>query len=150
MNTEARVKQRNKNRYLLITNYWLLLTICACLIFSTEAKALLYEDISACELKQRIDDDSDGGYIILDIREVADYEEGHIPKAINIPLKELGYRLFTLDKTKDIIVYCQIGQRSKIACEILTNAGFKDVYNLTDGLKAWDYALQTSDGRVSI
>jgi len=120
------------------------------LSLAANAFGLIYEDITAFELKQRIDDETGQGYIILDIREIADYEQGHIPGAINITLKELGYRLFTLDKTKDIIVYCEIGQRSKIACEILTNAGFKDVYNLTDGLEAWGYALQRSDGRISI
>ena len=118
--------------------------------FSQEAQAVVYEDISVIELKQKIDDKSDKGYEILDIRENTVYEEAHIPGAINIPLKELGYRLFTLDKAKDIIVYCNVGLQSKVACQILVNAGFKDVYNLTGGLKEWNYALQTSDGRVNI
>ena len=52
--------------------------------------------------------------------------------------------------TKDIIVYCGIGAQSKVACEILANAGFKDVYNLTDGLKAWDHALITDYCGVNI
>ena len=114
------------------------------------AWGLSYSDIAALELKQRVDDNSDEDFIILDIRDEASYDEGHIPGAINVPLNELGYRLFSLDKTKDIIVYCDAGIRSKIACRILTTAGFKDVYDLTGGIQAWDYAIETSDGRVSI
>jgi len=113
-------------------------------------KAANYDNITALELKQRVDDKSDNAFIILDIRDEAAYDQEHIPGAINIPLKELGYRLFSLDKTKDIIVYCDVGVRSKVACQILANAGFKDVYNLTGGMKAWNYAIETSDGKVSI
>ena len=109
-----------------------------------------YYDITVNQLKARIDDKYDDNFIIVDIRDDASYDEAHIPGAINIPLNELGYRLFGLDKTKDIIVYCFTGVTSQVACQILVNAGFKDVYNLTGGIKAWDYAIETSDGRVSI
>ncbi|MFC1675493.1 rhodanese-like domain-containing protein [Planctomycetota bacterium] len=109
-----------------------------------------YYDITADELKTRIDDASDDNFIIVDVRDDASYEEAHIPRAINIPLNELGYRVFSLDKTKDIIVYCFTGVTSQVACQILINAGFKDVYNMTGGIKAWDYAIETSDGRVNI
>jgi len=102
------------------------------------------------ELYQRMQDDGDTGYILIDVREPEEYKEGHIPGAIDMPLRELGYRLYTLDRTKDIIVYCNKGLQSKVACQVLANAGFKDVYNLTEGLKAWDYALETDYGGVSI
>ena len=91
-----------------------------------------------------------GNAVILDVRDPASYKAGHIPGAINIPLNELGYRLFSLDKTKDIIVYCFTGVTSQVACQILVNAGFKDVYNVIGGIKVWNYAIETSDGRVNI
>ena len=109
-----------------------------------------YYDITVDELKVRIDDKTDDNFIIVDIRDDASYDEAHIPGAINIPLNELGYQVFSLNNTKDIIVYCFTGVTSEVACQILVNAGFKDVYNMTDGIKAWDYAIETSDGRVSI
>jgi len=109
-----------------------------------------YYDITVDELKARIDDKSDTNFIIVDIRDDVSFDEAHIPGAINIPLNELGYRVFSLDKTRDIIVYCFVGVTSQVACQILVNAGFKDVYNVTGGIKAWDYAIETSNGRVNI
>jgi len=109
-----------------------------------------FYDITVDELKARIDDESDDNFIIVDIRDDASFDEAHIPSAINIPLNELGYRVFSLNKTRDIIVYCFVGVTSRVACQILVNAGFKDVYNLTGGIKAWDYAIETGDGRINI
>jgi len=109
-----------------------------------------YYDITIDELKARIDDKYDDNFIIVDIRDDVSFDAGHILGAINIPLNELGYRVFSLDKTKDIIVYCFTGVTSEVACQILVNAGFKDVYNVIGGIKAWDYAIETSDGRINI
>jgi rhodanese-related sulfurtransferase len=109
-----------------------------------------FYEISADQLADRIKDKADDNYLIVDIRDDESYDEAHIPGAINIPLNELGYRLFSLDKTKDIIVYCFTGVTSEVACRILINAGFKDVYNMTGGIRAWDYTIETSDGRVNI
>jgi len=119
-------------------------------VVDVTAKTAGYSNITAFELKERMNENKDNDFVILDIRDEASYGRAHIPGAINIPLKELGYRLFSLDKTKDIIVYCYVGVTSKIACQILASARFKDVYNLTGGIKAWNYAVETSDGRVSI
>ena len=109
-----------------------------------------YENITAAELKQRIEDENDTEYVILDVRQKSRYETSHIPGAASIPLKELGRRLFELDRTKDIIVYCDTESTSSVACRVLLNAGFKDVYNLTGGLKGWSYAVQSNNGSVDI
>jgi len=118
-------------------------------VFKLPTEASFYE-ITADQLRERIDDKSDNNFMIVDIRDDASFDEAHIPGAVNIPLNELGYRWFSLDKSKDIIVYCFTGVTSQVACQILVKAGFKDVYNMTGGIKAWDYAIETSDGRVNI
>lgn len=118
-------------------------------VFKLPNESGFYE-ITADQLADRISDKRDDNFIIIDIRDDASFDEGHIPGAINIPLNELGYRVFSLDKTKDIIVYCFTGVTSEVACQILVNAGFKDVVNQIGGIKAWDYAIETSDGRVDI
>jgi rhodanese-related sulfurtransferase len=119
------------------------------LVFLPAARAVTYGDITAFELKNRIDA-GDQGLIIVDIRSAAKYDAGHIPTAVDIPLREFGVQVYTLDRTKDIVVYCDLGVQSKLACEVLISAGFKDVYNLTGGLQEWPYALVTSDGRVGV
>ena len=113
------------------------------------ALGLVYAGSTAVESEQGIVDKFSGA-VIVDVRDEACYDDGHIPGAINIPLKELGYKLYTLDKTKDIIVYCTTGRKSNVARQILLNAGFKDVYTLEGGIEAWDNPIETSDGRVSI
>ena len=91
-----------------------------------------------------------GGYILIDIRTLPEYNAGHIVEATSVPLATLGYRAYSLDKTKDVIAYCNTGVTSKIACQILINAGFKDVYNLTGGLQVWPYGLEPTDGRINV
>lgn len=110
----------------------------------------LCSTITAAELKEKMDDEAADSFVILDIRDEAAYEQEHIPGAISIPMDELGYRLFVLDKTKDIIVYCESGVRCRIACQVLVNAGFKDVQTLVGGIKAWNYAIESSNGSVGI
>ena len=119
-------------------------------VFVPAAFALTYENISALELKARIDDPKDKSYLIIDIRTPQEYDAGHIPEAVNLPLGTLGYKAYSLDKTKDIIAYCNTGVTSKVACQILINAGFKDVYNLTGGVQAWPYGLVPTDGRINV
>lgn len=80
--------------------------------------------------------------IVLDVREAAEYAQGHIPRARHIPLGELARRIGELEKFKDkpIIVACRSGHRSAGACGILAKHGFGNVYNLAGGMIAWEAA----------
>ncbi len=115
----------------------------------TANAALLYESITANDLYEKITEE-ESGYTVVDTRPITEYEIAHIPGAVSIPLREFGYRLYELDKTQDIIVYCELGLQSKVASQILANAGFKDVYNLTGGFIAWTFPVETTSGRVVI
>lgn len=76
-----------------------------------------------------------GDYIVLDVRTKAENKMGAIKGAINIPIDEIRERLSELEKFKDrkIIVYCATGYRSYIVTKLLSNLGFKNVYNLSGG-----------------
>lgn len=76
------------------------------------------------------------GSILIDVRSVQEYNEGHLKKAINIPHYEIikSYQHFLPDKNKKIIIYCQNGGRSKKVCKKLKKQGYKNVYNLFGGL----------------
>ena len=75
--------------------------------------------------------------ILLDVRSKQEYDEGHLKGAINIPVYELEYRVENELKDKQciIIAYCSAGMRSRKAIEILRKLGYKNLYNVEDGVK---------------
>jgi rhodanese-related sulfurtransferase len=80
--------------------------------------------------------------VVLDVRDDAEFANGHIADAIHIPVADLESRLSELKKykTKPVLVNCQRGARSAKACEILRKAEFTQVHNLQGGLDAWHQA----------
>jgi hydroxyacylglutathione hydrolase len=73
---------------------------------------------------------------ILDVRRVAEYEDGAICGSINIPHARLLDRLSDLDKDTEWVVNCHTGIRSAAACMILKQNGYS-VTNLAGGYKGW-------------
>ncbi len=82
--------------------------------------------------------------LILDIRSMKEFSDGHILHAENIPLNSLAQQLQKLEKYKNrpIIAVCRSGSRSAVACSTLRKAGFEQVYNLRGGMLAWEAAGQ--------
>lgn len=75
--------------------------------------------------------------ILLDVRSVQEYNEGHLNGAINIPLSELKTNAIKMLNKNDIIIaYCQMGKRSKKAINVLKLLGYNNVYTLEGGLDA--------------
>jgi rhodanese-related sulfurtransferase len=77
--------------------------------------------------------------VLVDLRETQEYEGGRLPKAVHIPLSQLESRSGELAKLKDrpVVAYCMTGSRSTLAAKVLERAGFKDVYQLRGGYRAW-------------
>ena len=69
---------------------------------------------------------------------------GAIPGFVNIPVDELRQNLDRLPKDKPVYVHCLSGQRSYIACRILTGNGY-DCYNLAGGFKLYQ-AIKANEG----
>lgn len=80
--------------------------------------------------------------LVLDVREPAEFAAGHLPKARNIPLKELPRRLDEIGKFKEraVVVTCRSGPRAGSASRLLKRAGFNTVYQLKGGFNAWQQA----------
>jgi NADPH-dependent 2,4-dienoyl-CoA reductase/sulfur reductase-like enzyme/rhodanese-related sulfurtransferase len=70
--------------------------------------------------------------LLLDVRTPAEFKEGAIPGAINIPVDDLRRRLAELPKDKELLVNCQVGLRGYLACRILSQNGFR-CRNLSGG-----------------
>lgn len=76
-------------------------------------------------------------YQILDVRQPREYEQGHLAGALLMPVKEVTTRIAELDRNKPLLVYCHLGMRSKAACQLLLAEGFREVYNMSGGIVAW-------------
>ncbi len=82
----------------------------------------------------------DAGAVVVDVRTPAEFQGGMIAGAQNIPLDELPAAIGTLDESKPVLLYCATGSRSITAMQILQQAGFEKVYNLTAGIAGWAQA----------
>ncbi len=81
--------------------------------------------------------DQKKGMMLLDVRTNKEYEQGHIPGAVHVPLSDIGDRVKKLKKDKDLVVYCRNGNQSIWAIKRLMGMGYKNLYNLKGGYNAW-------------
>jgi rhodanese-related sulfurtransferase len=80
--------------------------------------------------------DDAGGAILLDVREDDEWELGHAPGAVHIPMSDVPARIDELNHDAQIYVVCRQGGRSLQVARYLAHAGF-DVYQVTGGMVAW-------------
>lgn len=80
--------------------------------------------------------------LLLDVRTPQEYYEGFIPGATLIPLGQLSDRIGEIERFKNlpVLIYCRSGNRSIPASQILLRNGFKTVYHLRGGIRAWEKA----------
>lgn len=74
--------------------------------------------------------------VVIDVRSASEWNEGHLPTAIHIPLGHLAERVGEVPADREIVVHCQGGSRSAIAASLLKKLGRKNVANLAGGYKA--------------
>ena len=94
--------------------------------------------VSPQELVQMMDANED--ILILDVRTAEEYAVGHIAGSVNIPHREISYRLGELEeyRNKPVVVYCVVGGRAGLAEGTLREAGFTNLLDLTGHMTAWD------------
>jgi molybdopterin/thiamine biosynthesis adenylyltransferase/rhodanese-related sulfurtransferase len=95
------------------------------------------EEISTIEAHTRLE--SSAGPLFVDVREVDEWEEGHIPGALYTGRGRLEQRIEGLvpDKTRALVVYCSAGNRSAFAAKALGEMGYENVANLAGGFSDW-------------
>jgi len=91
------------------------------------AKKIETTKLTPHEIKKMIDS-GQKDFVIIDVREEAEYKEGHIPTAINIPAETFASKQDILQKDKKIIVYCNTGSRSYMAYRKLIKMAYPTIY----------------------
>lgn len=84
------------------------------------------------EAARRVDE----GAILLDVREPDEWEAGHAPDAVHVPLAALAASVDDLDPGQPVVAVCRVGGRSERAAAVLLQRGF-DAVNLAGGMQAW-------------
>ena len=80
-----------------------------------------------------------GDAFVLDVREHDEWDAGHAPGAMHIPLGELGARYTEIGRDRPLYVICRSGNRSGHAAHALAGAGW-DARNVADGMIGWQAA----------
>lgn len=100
----------------------------------------MMQEISAQELQKVINTNPE--IILLDVRTTEEYVRGKIANSINLPVDEVADKVGKIipDKNASVYVYCLSGSRSVYAVQEMMTLGYKNVFNLTNGLLAWRIA----------
>ncbi len=104
-------------------------------------KALPIEQLgllTAQELKNRLDQGDE--FVLLDVRDNEEWENGHIEDVLHIYVGHLEERLNEVPRDRHIMVVCGTGERASLGASILRREGYYEVYNLLGGMTAWKNA----------
>ena len=104
-------------------------------------KETAYQQISQEEAKEMMDTQD---VVILDVREQDEYDSGHIPDAVLLPvgtIDEDAAAAVIPEKGSTVLVYCRSGNRSKTASSALAELGYTNIYEF-GGIKTWPYETE--------
>lgn len=100
-----------------------------------------YQQISQQEAKEMMDSQE---VILLDVREQEEYDQGHIPGAVLLPVGTISEETAAAaipDQEDTVLVYCRSGNRSKTAAAALAQLGYSNVYEF-GGINTWPYETE--------
>lgn len=135
------MKKRFKIRGFISPFLFLLLVLSGCAGGSNEES---YRQISMEEAVNMMETEKD--YILLDVRTMDEYKEGHIPDAICVPNETIGEDAIAElpDKEQVILIYCRSGNRSKQAAAKLSAQGYTNIYEF-GGILDWQGTIVSGE-----
>jgi len=107
-----------------------------------ESNTLGYKTITAQQAKELMDA---GNVFVVDVREEYEYEAGHIPGAMLLPISSMNMKSgekISADRDSTILIYCRSGNRSKVAASYFVEMGYTNVYEF-GGILDWPYEVVT-------
>ncbi len=108
---------------------------------STGGNGSSYQQISQEEAKKMMDTQE---VIVLDVREQDEYDSGHIPGAVLLPVGTISEETASAvipEKDDTVLVYCRSGNRSKTASAALAELGYTNIYEF-GGINTWSYEIE--------
>ena len=114
----------------------LLLTLLLLAGCGGNASGASYRQISQEEAKEMMDTEE---VIILDVREQDEYDSGHLPGAVLLPVGTISEDTSTEvipEKDSTVLVYCRSGNRSKTAASALAELGYTNIFEF-GGINTW-------------
>lgn len=103
------------------------------------------ENVDAAGAQKAIE----GGAQVIDVRTEGEYQLGHIPGAINVPVDQLETAAQGWDRNETYLVYCATGARSATAVETMKSMGFGNIRHFNAGVQAWGGNLEQGDASSS-
>ena len=102
-----------------------------------ERGGLLHPEVEDYDSKQTQAEVASGA-LLIDVREPHEWNAGHLPKAIHIPMGQIPARIADLPRERKIIFTCRTGNRSGTIKDFLIDEhGYRDVHNHLGGIVAW-------------
>ena len=123
----------------------MVLLICGCsgkIETEQETEKNMYIQITASEAKKMMDEQEE--IFILDVREQSEYNDGHGPGAVLLPVGTISEETAAAvieNKDTVVLVYCRSGNRSKTAAQALADLGYTQVYEF-GGIRDWPYEVE--------
>ena len=123
----------------------MVLLICGCsgkIETEQETEKNMYIQITASEAKKMMDEQEE--IFILDVREQSEYNEGHVPGAVLLPVGTISEETAAAvieNKDTVVLVYCRSGNRSKTAAQALADLGYTQIYEF-GGIRDWPYEVE--------
>lgn len=116
-----------------------LIVMCLSFIFGCQAKS----GFTSVDAKAFAEEIAKPQVQLVDVRTAEEYQQGHIPAAVNIDVNSPDFdsRIAELDKQRCVALYCRSGRRSKIAANRVAAQGFK-VVELDGGVLSWQGELE--------
>jgi phage shock protein E len=110
----------------------------------TQTETAQYHKITAADAKAMMEEDE--AAIVLDVREQSEFDAGHIPGAVLLPVGSIDAKAAEVltDKNAVILVYCRSGNRSKTAANTLIGMGYTQVYDF-GGIIDWPYEVTQAE-----